>query len=88
MFGLLLTLQLTHTAATAQDRQMLTPRAQTNTQHPRNSSALPCSNRLQCQWEGKGEIRTSDPVSAVRLWLQLDFQAAQATEWAFGVSFL
>lgn len=56
MFGLLLTLQLTHTAATAQDRQMLTPRAQTNTQHPRNSSALPCSNTdFNVSGKGKGK---------------------------------
>lgn len=74
MFSLPLPLQLTHTGATAQDRRMPTPRARTNTQHPRKQQcSASLQHRLQCQWEGKGEIRTSDPVSAVRLWATAGF---------------
>lgn len=73
-FSLPLPLQLTHTGATAQERRVPTPRARTNTQHPRKQQcSASLQHRLQCQWEGKGEIRTSDPVSAVRLWATAGF---------------
>lgn len=56
MLSLPLTLQLTHTGATVQDQQTPTPRAQTNIEHPCNSSALPCSNTdFNVSGKGKGK---------------------------------
>lgn len=75
---------------------MLTPRSRNarvancpSTSCPTTRSVLACSDTdVSVSGEGKGEIRTNDPLKALRLGPQLDFQAGQGIEWVFRVSFL
>lgn len=56
------------------------------TNHPSTRSVSTCSGRDQRN-RGRGQIRTRSPTQAVGLGPQLEFQAAQGTEWVFRVSF-